>query len=126
MVLKLRYAAPGNWEKAKCSWIKVTGDYDPFFEDDYTDALDFCNGEADGTPCPIRHECLMYALTNNERHGVWGGCSELTRKAMRKRWPLNRRKDPRREWRWMTLPQALGKMDLVELILEPDEEDEDD
>lgn len=23
--------------------------------------------------CPVRDECLDYAIRNNERHGVWGG-----------------------------------------------------
>lgn len=43
-----------------------------------------CNG-TDNTPeCPIRHECLIYALVNNEKYGVWGGTSERERRALRK------------------------------------------
>jgi len=26
--------------------------------------------------CPVRLECLEYAVTNKENHGVWGGASE--------------------------------------------------
>ena len=26
--------------------------------------------------CPVRVECLNYALSINERHGIWGGTSE--------------------------------------------------
>lgn len=29
--------------------------------------------------CPVRPECLEYALLNRIRHGVWGGCSERGR-----------------------------------------------
>jgi WhiB family redox-sensing transcriptional regulator len=24
-------------------------------------------------PCPVRFDCLSYALNNGEKHGIWGG-----------------------------------------------------
>ena len=35
--------------------------------------------------CPVRGECLDYALTNVERFGIWGGLSERERRAIRRR-----------------------------------------
>lgn len=35
--------------------------------------------------CPIRAECLAYALGNGERFGVWGGASERTRRRLSER-----------------------------------------
>lgn len=32
--------------------------------------------------CPVRAECLDWALTTKEPHGVWGGFSESERKAV--------------------------------------------
>lgn len=29
--------------------------------------------------CPVRAECLEYALRHRVRHGVWGGCNEEER-----------------------------------------------
>jgi hypothetical protein len=33
--------------------------------------------------CPVRAECLRFALENGEAHGVWGGFSDRERKKMR-------------------------------------------
>jgi WhiB family transcriptional regulator, redox-sensing transcriptional regulator len=30
--------------------------------------------------CPVREECLDYALANEERFGIWGGLSERERR----------------------------------------------
>jgi hypothetical protein len=121
MVLKLRTPAPGAWEQAKCDGKLADTSYDPWFED-MDEALDFCNGTWDGDTCPIRHECLLYALTNNERYGVWGGTSELTRRAIRKRWPLKGR-EPRPEWQWMTEQDAITGLAPEQLAEDDDDED---
>jgi WhiB family redox-sensing transcriptional regulator len=34
--------------------------------------------------CPVRAECLAYALDHNERHGVWGGTSPNERAQVRR------------------------------------------
>lgn len=42
-----------------------------------------CNGD-DGNPiCPVRQECLDFALVNGEKFGVWGGKSERERNRLR-------------------------------------------
>jgi WhiB family transcriptional regulator, redox-sensing transcriptional regulator len=35
--------------------------------------------------CPVRAECLAYALDTNQRFGVWGGLSERERRQIRRR-----------------------------------------
>jgi WhiB family redox-sensing transcriptional regulator len=32
--------------------------------------------------CPVRIECLEYAMRIHESHGVWGGLNELERRAL--------------------------------------------
>jgi WhiB family transcriptional regulator, redox-sensing transcriptional regulator len=108
MVLKLRYPAPNNWREAKCGTIGAGREYDPFFDGPEEEALEFCN---DNGTCPIRDECLLFALTNNCKEGVWGGMTELDRKALRKRWPLRSGKDPRPEWQWLPPGEAAEGLD---------------
>lgn len=35
-------------------------------------------------PCPVRRECLSYALAEGLSHGVFGGCSERQRERLRR------------------------------------------
>lgn len=34
--------------------------------------------------CPVRVECLEFALRTGERHGVWGGLSERERSKLKR------------------------------------------
>ena len=43
------------------------------------DAKKICSG------CEVRDQCLEYALSNDERFGIWGGLSERERRKLRKR-----------------------------------------
>lgn len=123
MVLKLRVDPPDDWRDAKCLGT-VRGPHieneedqrlrDPFFED-HPVAREFCNGTADGVVCPIREQCLRFALVNNCREGVWGGMGEASRKALRRRWPPRNVREAREEWQWMPDDDALRGIDLSEL-----------
>lgn len=35
--------------------------------------------------CPVRMDCLLYALTTSQRHGIWGGMTESERRRPRAR-----------------------------------------
>lgn len=36
--------------------------------------------------CPVREECLEFAITSNQEFGVWGGTSEEERRVLRRQW----------------------------------------
>jgi len=33
--------------------------------------------------CPVREECLEFALTNNQTHGIWGGMNNNQRREIK-------------------------------------------
>jgi WhiB family redox-sensing transcriptional regulator len=41
------------------------------------------------TACPVRQQCLDYALDNSEKFGIWGGLSERQRRQIRRTRHLN-------------------------------------
>ena len=41
--------------------------------------------------CPVRAECLDFALATNQECGVWGGASEEERRRLRRSWLAQRR-----------------------------------
>lgn len=43
-----------------------------------------CNGFKGNPPCPVREQCLEYAMAHEEKFGVWGGLSERERNKRRK------------------------------------------
>lgn len=80
---------PIDNEKAKCLGLGL--DPHPFFPDRSNGwvqrAKHFCNGtkpDVFGTVCPMRAQCLQYALDHNEKFGVWGGTSERERRKLSK------------------------------------------
>lgn len=136
MVLRLRTAAPA-WEHGKCCGQATGPDNDPWFDNSDEDsgghpneqdwARDFCNGTGHDLdfPCPIRHDCLIFALVNNERAGVWGGTSEIDRRALRKMWPWPGGDEPHPEWEWHP-PGEVAKMLPTRTRATLDQDDDDE
>lgn len=41
--------------------------------------------------CPVRQECLEFALATNQESGVWGGTTDEERRRLRKTWRADQR-----------------------------------
>lgn len=41
--------------------------------------------------CPVRENCLEFAMVTNQRDGIWGAASEEDRRRMRSAWVAARR-----------------------------------
>ena len=65
---------PGSWhEKARCKgW-----DPEIFYPDR---GVPSASAKAVCKECPVQPDCLEYALTKDERFGIWGGLSERERR----------------------------------------------
>lgn len=102
MVIQSRLTPPdwtdedgGGDEGARCRKFPIHRDEDGIVRDDTwfqdaEEALPVCNGDYIGTPCPMRRDCLMGALVNNEQKGVWGGLTGPQRRWIRRNIPKTR------------------------------------
>lgn len=69
---------PAFYEEARCA----STDPDAFFPEkggSTRKAKKVC------LSCEVRSDCLNYALTNDERFGIWGGLSERERRKLQRR-----------------------------------------
>ena len=51
-----------------------------------TQAKAMCLGPNNTSPCPVRSQCLWYAVESDEQHGIWGGMSHRERNALVRKW----------------------------------------
>ena len=54
-------------------------DPDLFFPDDSQSSYDTARAKAICARCPVRDECLKWAIDNRQTHGIWGGLDESER-----------------------------------------------
>lgn len=79
-----------DWRyRAKCRGMDTELWYPPRDKTKYKKIADkakaVCFGK-DGYPeCPVRVECLLYADSIDEQHGIWGGLSHRERNALKRK-----------------------------------------
>uniref|UniRef100_UPI000CEBDC03 WhiB family transcriptional regulator n=1 Tax=Blastococcus atacamensis TaxID=2070508 RepID=UPI000CEBDC03 len=73
-------AVPATGEEWRLDALCAETDPEAFFPEkggSTRDAKRVCTG------CPVRAQCLEFALANDERFGIWGGLSERERRRVR-------------------------------------------
>jgi hypothetical protein len=50
------------------------------------EAKTYCFGVNGNNPCPVRINCLLFAISEDEQHGIWGGMSHRERNALVRKW----------------------------------------
>jgi len=76
--------APEDWEtRAACRGQSAAIFFAPtHFERKEARAARERQAKAVCAACPVRKECLNYALRIREPHGIWGGLSEVERRSL--------------------------------------------
>ncbi|MER5754325.1 WhiB family transcriptional regulator [Streptomyces sp. NPDC002088] len=121
--MHLRIAAP-DWVDgdAACLNFRPTASHDDFFGEgtgSESEAKHICNGTYTARVCPLREQCLSFALINNEHYGVWGGLTALERAYIRRFVPKN-------EWSFDRAPSREDLEAVWPDRVPPDEADEAD
>ena len=60
----------GSWRDRAACRDTVAADYDPFFADTadlQAEAIAICAN------CPVRDDCLTFAVRTGQQYGIWGG-----------------------------------------------------
>ncbi len=70
--------APAWQQYAECVNLAGEVDFFPARGESVRDAKAVC------TVCPVKNECLEFALRLKVAHGVWGGLSERERRSLRR------------------------------------------
>jgi WhiB family transcriptional regulator, redox-sensing transcriptional regulator len=64
---------PRSWRDLAACLDVVSADYDPFFADSselQAEAIAIC------ATCPVRDDCLTFAVRTGQQYGIWGGQPE--------------------------------------------------
>lgn len=76
-ILQITLDVPAWMDRALCA--EVGGDlWHPEMGESSREAKMVCRG------CPVRGECLEYALDTNQDHGIWGGTSHQERRRLKR------------------------------------------
>jgi WhiB family redox-sensing transcriptional regulator len=96
---------PEDWSwryAAKCAGEDTDIFYPPRDKALYKPIADkakgICWGDDGGPECPVRRECLWYAIEQDDTHGIWGGMSHRERSHLWRRYQREQPKQTYKDW----------------------------
>ena len=84
---ELGHLDPAQWEgQAACTGVNTELYFPPrqppgLYKKYKDEATSYCNGIKGRKPCPVRTECLEWAIFTDEQFGIFGGMSHRKRNA---------------------------------------------
>ncbi|MEO6122017.1 MAG: WhiB family transcriptional regulator [Acidimicrobiales bacterium] len=85
-----------DWDRREWRVEAACRDLDPdlFFPVGSTGAAldEIASATALCRSCPVREQCLDFAMKTNQESGIWGGTSEDERRGLRRVWLASRRR----------------------------------
>jgi len=80
-------------EKGRC-WGKTTSPETDYWYPDQDEPEDVRQLKTDTAKatcysCPVREECLRYAIEEGEVYGIWGGKTGRERSTIRRQWEID-------------------------------------
>ena len=82
---------------------------DLFFATGESGAEEITKAKAICAGCPVRFECLLYAVETAQTYGVWGGTDADERRLIRRRWLSAMRRSGFSEARRMMITEELPR-----------------
>ncbi len=65
---------------------------DLFFPTNESDVVRVRAAKAVCGGCPVREECLVYAIETSQTEGIWGGLTSRERRHLRRKWKSGSRR----------------------------------
>ena len=81
---RMPWDLPEGWQQqARCRGTDATIFFSPtYLEKREVRSTREANAKAFCVTCPVKTECLDFALATREPHGIWGGLNEIERRAV--------------------------------------------
>ncbi len=78
----IAHQAESDWQDAAACRSSDPGMFFP----DREDVESIVRAKAVCASCPVREECLAYAVELNQSEGIWGGHTPAERRRLRRNW----------------------------------------
>lgn len=107
--------SPDAWSVDDSPWREAAAcvaypDPDIFFATGEARAEEVARAKSICAGCPVRFDCLLYAVETAQTYGVWGGTDADERRLVRRRWTAALRREGFSEARRFMMTEELPRV----------------